>query len=440
MDGKYRFTIILGVLAAAIFAIAKLPVNLGLDLQGGMRVVLEAQDTEALKVNNDAMLGVLAVIRNRVDGLGVAEPVIFRKGERQVVVELPGVADKDRAIRMIGETALLEFVEAEWAPGDVSKLSEDKLKILIGEHGRIEKVIDKDRQGNIIRERSIILKQTGLTGSDLKWAGPQTNQYGQPQIGIEFSAEGAKKFAEVTKKSVGRPLAILLDGKVISAPNVNEPIFGGKAQISGSFSLEEVTDLIVKLKAGSLPVPVEIVENKSVGATLGKDSIQKSLKAGIIGFIAVAFYLILYYRLMGFLATIALGIYFVVDFGLLSFFHVTLTLPGIAGLILSVGMAVDANVIIFERIIEERRTGLTVLAAVQTGFKRAITTILDSNITTLITATVLFWLGSGSIRGFAVTLSIGIVVSMFSAIFVTRTLINGFANLKISESRIFIKG
>ncbi len=440
MDIRIRFLLVCGVLIASIVAMMMIPINLGLDLQGGMRVVVEAKDTATFKVNNETMQGVQAVIRNRVDGLGISEPVIFLKGDRQVVVELPGVKNPDHALKMIGETALLEFVEAEWAPGDASVLTPEKVALLAGPDARLDKVVVKDNTGKIIRETPIILKKMALTGNDLKWAGPGTDQYGNPIINIEFSPEGSKKFAEATQRSVGRPLAIILDGKIISAPNVNEPIFGGKAQISGSFSIDEVTDMVIKLKAGSLPIPVEVVENKSVGASLGQDSIHKSLVAGIAGFIAVAIFIILYYRLSGMMAILALILYFLIDMAILMAFHVTFTLPGIAGIILSLGMAVDANVIIFEWIMEQRRLGVSIMTSVETGFQKAFTTIFDSNITTLITAFVLFWLGTGSIRGFAITLTIGILVSMFSAIFITKTFMLGLTQWKIAESKWYIKG
>jgi len=398
-----------------------------------MRLVLEAQDTTSVKVDDNAMLGVIAVVRNRVDGLGVSEPIIARKGTRQVVVELPGITDPQRAIKLIGETALMEFVEAEWLPGVAGTISTEDLKVLGGEGSRLEMHIIKDNMGNIVREIPIILKKTVMSGNELKWAGPGVDEYGKPLVNIEFTPEGAKKFADVTRRNVGKPLAILLDGTIISAPNINGPIPGGKAQISGSFSLEEVQDLVVKLKAGSLPVPISIVEQKEVGPTLGKDSINKSIKAGIIGYIFVSIFMILFYRYLGFVAIVSLLIYILLDLAAFSILHVVLTLPGIAGIVLSIGIAVDANVLIFERFKEERSTGKTVMNALEMGFKRAMITIMDSNITTLITAFVLFWLGTGSIKGFAVTLSTGIVVSMFTALVLTRFFL--FSTLKIRAIR-----
>ncbi|NBV42983.1 protein translocase subunit SecD, partial [bacterium] len=423
----------------SIFAFFKFPINLGLDLQGGTRLVLEAKDTPQVKVDNDAVEGVLQVIRNRVDSLGVAEPLISRKGLRQIVVELPGIQDPEHATKIIGDTARLEFVEAEWAPENVATLNAEQLAVLAGPNARLDKVVQYDASGKVINERPIILKDVALTGADLKMATPGTNQYGENVVNIEFSSEGASKFKAVTARSVGRPLAIVLDSRVISAPNVNEPIAGGRAQISGRFTLAEMKDLVIQLKAGALPVPVEIASNKVVGPTLGKDSIEKSKLAGIIGFAAVCAFMIIVYRMPGMMASVALMIYVVVFLSALKVVGATLTLPGIAGFILTIGMAVDANVIIFERIKEERRAGMGLVDAIDVGFEKAFRTIVDSNVTTLIATVVLFWLGTGTIRGFAVTLSMGIGISMFTAITVTRLLLDLVTPLTNSSNRISVK-
>lgn len=437
---KWRVLIILLLVTGAFFLLNNKPLNLGLDLQGGMRLVLEAQDTDKIKVDNDAVIGVLGVIRNRIDSLGISEPLIQRKGKRQVIVELPGIKEPERAIKMIGDTALLEFVSAEWAPGDASLLTDEKIKKLAGDNARIDKVQYFDNAGNVVKEVPIILKDTVMTGAALKNSIPENDQYNRPVVGIEFTSEGTKQFRDVTAANVGRPLAILLDGRIISAPNINEPIPGGKAIISGGFTSAEVRDLVIKLKAGALPVPVEIVENKIIGPTLGKDSIEKSLRAGIYGFIIVALFMLVYYRLPGFMAVIALLIYLVLDLAVLSFLGATLTLPGLAGIVLAIGMAVDANVIIFERLKEELRAGKAVKAAVDAGFSRAFMTIIDANITTIITGLVLFLLGTGTIKGFAVTLCIGILVSMFSAIFVSRVLMELIVDLRLVKSGKLVKG
>jgi len=438
---QLRILGILVLIGIAIFVIINMPITLGLDLQGGTRLVLQGEPTKDYKVNDDAMAGVVAVIRGRVDALGVTEPTIQRKGRNQVIVELPGVKDPERAINIIGDTALLEFVEAEWAPAGEDVLTPDKLKEFYGDDAKLD-IVKSFRDGKLIQEKPIILKDTLLTGADLKGAWPGVDQYGNPVVDIEFNSEGAKVFANVTARRVGKPIAILLDGKIISAPNVREPIPSGKAQISGDFSIEEVQDLVIKLKAGALPIPVKIVENRIVGPTLGRDSIDKSKVAGLIGLAFVVAYMIMFYRLPGFLADVALTIYIVLVFGGLSIIHATLTLPGIAGFLLSIGMAVDANVIIFERLKEEARQKKTIKLCIETSFERAFTAILDSNVTTIIAALTLFWLGTGTIKGFAVTLSVGIVASMFTAIVITRMMLNMMVDggiLKSPETKLIYK-
>ena len=436
---------ILGIfilICASIFVIWNMPITLGLDLQGGSRIVLEGVDTDKVKVSDDAMAGVEAVIRNRIDALGVTEPTIQRKGRDQIVVELPGVKDPDRALKLIGDTALLEFVEAEWAPGDETVLPPQKIKEVYGEGARLDKVKEV-RDGRTISERPIVLKKSVLTGADLKGAWPGVDSYGNPVVDIEFNPDGGRIFSDVTNRSVGKPIAIILDKRIISAPNVREPIPSGKAQISGDFTIEEVQDLVIKLKAGSLPIPVKLVENRVVGPTLGKDSIDKSKFAGTVGFIIIVIFMIAYYRLPGFLADIALCIYALLVIGILSLLHTTLTLPGIAGFLLSIGMAVDANVIIFERLKEELKAGKTIRVAIETAFERAFTAILDSNVTTILAAITLFWLGTGTIKGFAVTLTVGIIVSMFTAINVTRMMLEMMVDARIvdrSESPLLYRG
>lgn len=437
---KIRVIFALLILVAAVLIVFKVPIKFGLDLQGGMQLILEGKDSEKRKVDNDAILGTMEVIRNRVDSLGLTEPIIRQKGQKQIIVELPGIKDPERAISLIGETALLEFVEAEWTVPGIQDLSEEDRIALIGEDANIATLTDKDKDGNIIRETPIVLKETVLTGATLENATPGTTQYGEPVVLIEFNKEGSRKFYEATIKNNGKPLAILLDGKVISAPNIQEPISGGKAQISGGFSIQEMRDLVIKLKAGALPIPIETISNKIIGPTLGKDSIQKSYRAALIGFIIISLYMILYYRIAGLMASISLVSYLFTVMATLKLFGATLTLPGIAGLILTMGMAVDANVIIFERIKEEREKGINILPSIQAGFNQAFSTILDANITTLIAATVLFWLGTGTIKGFAVTLSVGILVSMFSALFVTKILLNLSARFFNNKPHYIIKG
>ncbi|OGC21342.1 protein-export membrane protein SecD [candidate division WOR-1 bacterium RIFOXYB2_FULL_42_35] len=427
---QLRILILLVIIGVSIYILNQMPINLGLDLQGGTRLVLEGQPTAKIKVTDDAMAGAVAVIRNRIDPRGVAEPIIQRKGRDQIVVELPGVKDPDRVIKLIGDTALLEFVEAEWAPADETKLTTQKVKDYYGEEAYLDNV-ELKRDGQVVSKRPIILKNTAITGSLLKGAWPGVDEYGNSVIDIEFDSEGASKFGAVTARSVGRPLAILLDKKVISAPNVREPIPSGKAQISGDFTIDEVQDLVIKLKAGALPIPVKAIETRIVGPTLGRDSIDKSMVAGLIGFMIIAAFMIFYYRLPGLLADIALGIYILIVLALLSLLHATLTLPGIAGLLLSIGMAVDANIIIFERLKEELRSKKTIRLAIDTSFQRALTAILDANLTTIIAAGTLFFVGTGSIKGFAVTLTVGIAASMFTSIVITRMLLDIVLDAKI---------
>ena len=427
---QLRFLILLAVLGASIYVIFQLPLNLGLDLQGGTRLVLEGQETDKVKISDDSMNGVVAVIRNRIDALGVTEPTIQRKGKDQVIVELPGIKDPERAIKVIGDTALLEFIEAEWSPGDVRTVSPEKLKEFYGPDARIDSVKEM-KDGRVESERPIILKKTVLTGADLKGAWPGLDSYGNPVVDIEFNGQGAQGFADVTARSVGKPIAIMLDHKIISAPNVREPIPSGKAQISGSFSAEEVQDLVIKLKAGALPIPVKLMETRIVGPSLGKDSIDRSKIAGILGFVFIVAFMILYYRLPGFLACIALSIYIPLTLAILSLLHTTLSLPGIAGFLLSIGIAVDANVIIFERLKEELRLGKTIKAAFDASFQRAFAAILDSNVTTVFGAATLFAVGTGTLKGFAVTLTVGILASMFTALTLTHMMMNMIADGKV---------
>jgi preprotein translocase subunit SecD len=429
---QLRILILVGIVAVAAFVIYNLPITLGLDLQGGTRLVLEGVPTEKVSVSDDSMAGVVAVIRNRIDSLGVTEPAIQRKGRNQVVVELPGVQDSQRALKIIGDTALLEFVEAEWAPAGVENMPKNKIEEIYGLGAYVD--IVKNERGREKYERAIILKKTALTGAVLKGAWPGVDQYGNPVVDIEFTGEGANIFGTVTARNVNKPLAILLDKKVISAPTVNEAIPSGRAQISGNFSIEEVQDMVIKLKAGALPIPVKVVETRVVGPTLGKDSIDRSKVAGVIGFVLVVAFMVMYYRLPGLMADVALGIYVFIVFGLLALIHTTLTLPGIAGILLSIGMAVDANVLIFERLKEELREGKTLKMSIDASFTRAFSAILDSNVTTIMAAAALFWLGTGTIKGFAVTLTIGILASMFTAITVTRMLLYMLVDSKILKS------
>ena len=365
-------------------------VKQGLDLQGGTHVVLQAVDTPQLKVNDDALDRATHIIERRVNALGLTEPVVQRQGRDRIIVELPGVKDPEEAINMLGKTAMLEFKDPN--------------------------------------------NKTVLTGTDLKDAKAVVGNGNQPLVSMEFSDEGGQKFADVTARNVGKRIAITLDGEVLTAPVVQEAITGGRAQITGNRTMEEAQHLAILLRSGSLPVKLEIIENRTVGPTLGQDSKEASQKAFLIGVAGVFVFMILFYRLSGVVADIALLLYTMLLLLVMRYLNATLTLPGMAGIILSIGMAVDANVLIFERFKEEIRNGKTLRKAMDNGFGRALVTILDSNITTLMACAVLFYLGTGPIKGFAVTLSIGVILSMFSAVTVTKFLLKFLIDANFTKS------
>jgi len=392
----------------------RLQVNLGLDLQGGSHIVLEAQDTKELKVTAEAVDAAMEVIRNRIDQLGVVEPTIQREGERRIIVELPGVEDPQRALRIIGQTALLEFVNtasqslpegATWnAAGTVVTLPDPEKK-------------------TIPLKKEVVVTGANLGDARAAFEGGQVNT-GQPIVTFQFKGPGAKKFEEFTGSHIGQYLTIVLDNRVISSPVIQGRITGGSGQISGRFTLEEARELAVLLRAGALPVPVEVLERRTIGPSLGRDSLDLSLRAGAIAVVLIITFMIVLYRFPGVLADVALLLYALFLFAALATLRATMTLPGIAAFVISVGMAIDANVLIFERIKEELRAGKTLRAGIQSGWDRAWSAILDSNVTTLVGAAVLFVLGTGPIKGFATTLFIGVLISMFTAIVITRVLVN----------------
>ncbi len=367
----------------------------GLDLQGGTHIVLEGEDTADGKVTDDAMNRVVKIIERRVNELGLTEPIVQRQGQKRVIVELPGINDPEKAIAMIGKTALLEF---------------------------------KDPQG-----------KTVLTGKDLKDSRAQIDgQNKRPLVGIEFTDAGSKKFEEVTRRLVGQPIEIVFDGETLMKPNVNEPISGGKAVITGNRSMEEAEHMAILLRSGALPVKVNIMENRTVGPSLGQDSKEQSTKAFEIGVVGILIFMLVFYRISGIVANVALILYVMLLLLSMKWLNATLTLPGIAGVILSMGMAIDGNVLIFERFKEEIRSGKTLRAAMDNGFNRAFATILDGNVTTLFVAVVLFYLGTGPIKGFAVTLIIGLILSMFTAVTVTKFLLKSLiASNVIKNSKYF---
>lgn len=354
-----------------------------------------------------AVEGLRNVIEKRVNFFGIAEPLVMTSqfaGKDRIIVELPGISDTKKAVTLIGQTAQLLFAKVENLPA-----------------------------GGVEATPSATLVPTDLTGGYLAGASVIFDRStGKPAISLQFTGEGGKKFEAITEETVGKPLAIVLDGEVISAPVVQEKISGGNAQITGNFTLDEAKKLSIQLNAGALPVPVSLVEEKTVGATLGADSVAKSVKAGLVGLAAVALFMILMYRTLGLIAVVGLAIYAVITLALYKIIPITLTLPGIAGFMLSIGMAVDANILIFERFKEERKIR-AIPDALEVSFGRAWDSIRDANIATLVTAFILanpldwkFLNISGSVRGFALTLALGIIISLFTGIFVSRNLLRVF--------------
>ena len=391
--------------------------KLGLDLKGGMHLVLEV-DLNRLPEGTsagDAMERALEIIRNRVDEFGVSEPLIARQGDRWIVVELPGVKDPERAIELIGKTALLEF-----------KLVDDKMSLsdILDSEGKVDpskvptgyQVLPGRGETLFLVKQEPEITGAALTNAKVKIGG----EYNMPYVAVDFNKEGGKKFAKITEVNIERNLAIVLDQRVQSAPVIKSKIPDGHAIIEGNFTMEEAKNLAIVLRAGALPAPVNIIENRTVGPSLGRDSIRAGVVAAVIGLICVMFFMVMYYKLSGLITNLALILNLLILLGMMAYFRATLTLPGIAGIILTIGMAVDANVLIFERIREELRGGKTVRVSIDSGYQKAFRTILDSNITTLIAAAFLFQFGTGPVKGFAVTLSLGILISMFTAIVVTH--------------------
>ncbi len=439
MDKNYKWKVlfVISLFALAVWKCYPLDqkIKLGLDLKGGMQLVLQV-DMSKVPENQreDVTERVAEVVRNRIDEFGVVEPEISTQGKDQVVVKLPGITDRERAIQIAGRTAHLEF---RLVSDDVNLTGQaDKGVVPAGYEQK--KVKDA-----ALEDQLLVAKEAVLTGEKLTNAAVGFDQYGKPMVELSFDKDGAKIFDRVTFQNIGRRLAIVLDGVVHSAPVIRDRISGGNAQISGGFTNVEAKDLALVLRAGALPAPVKIIEERTIGPSLGRDSIEKSVKAGLFGLGAVVIFMCLYYRLCGVVASIGLLFYAVVVLGAMGMMGATLTLPGIAGFILSIGMAVDANVLIFERIREELALGKTSRAAVSAGYHKAFSAIFDSNITTLITSVILFIFGTGPVQGFAVTLSIGIIASMISALIVTRVVFDFLtsknANLKLTMLNFFKK-
>ncbi|MDD4843377.1 MAG: protein translocase subunit SecD [Anaerotignum sp.] len=365
----------------------------GLDLSGGVDIVYEADKEE---VSDEEMSAAISLLQGRLDWNGWTEAEAAREGEKRIRVQIPGVDNAEEAIQEIGQTAQLVFA---------------------------------DEDGNVLLTGDMVTNATKQVGA-LSQNGPS-----EPYVSLEFNEEGAQRFAEATAENIGKTIMIVMDDSVISAPTVQAEITDGNAIISGSFTGESAENLAALIRAGSLPFNLNVIQMNNVGARLGADALSTGILAGIIGIVLVLLYMLFPYKILGFAADWALIIYIALEMLALSLFHITLTLPGIAGIVLSIGMAVDANVVIFERIKEELIIGKTLRSAVKIGFSRALPAIVDGNITTLIAAAVLFFLGSGTIKGFATTLMIGIIISMFTALVVTRIIVNslikaGFQNPK----------
>lgn len=437
MDRKlwYKIILILGVIGVCLYFSFPLNkrINLGLDLQGGMHLLLKV-DTSKLpeKAKVDACDRAIEIIRNRIDQFGVRETSIQKQGEDEIVVQLPGVTDRERALDIIGKTAMLEFKLVS----DDANLLKSALDGTVAEGYELKRSQEDD-------EPLLINVQAAMTGEAIKNAMVKFDQsaFNEPMVAIEMNSEGAKKFSQVTNDNVGRRLAIILDGKVVSAPRIREAIPSGEAVITGRFDINQARDLALILRIGALPAPMVIEEERTVGPLLGQDSINKGVKASIIGLVFVFVFMVVYYLFAGLVADVALllnGLIIVGTLGLLPLlfpgFSATLTLPGIAGIILSLGMAVDANVLINERIREELATGKSLRQAIVCGYDRAFSAIFDSNITSFIAAFCLLQFGTGPIRGFAITLIIGLAASLFTAIVVTRTILETLLHFGLLKS------
>jgi len=405
-------------------------IKLGLDLQGGMHLALKV-DTAKLpeKAREDATARAVEIIRNRIDQFGVSEPSIQREGVDRIVVQLPGIQDRERALALIGKTAQLEFKLVS----DDEQKNKDALAGNVPEGFHL--YASEGESGQLLLEDTVLLSGKTIVDAGVSFE----SQFNEPVVTLEFNSEGAKLFSDVTGAHTGRRLAIVLDDKIQSAPVINERIPSGKAQITGRFSLADASDLSIALRAGALPAPIIIEEERSVGPSLGKDSVANGIRSALYGFIAVVAFMTVYYLFGGLIANFALFLNILIILAALSYYRATLTLPGIAGAVLTVGMAVDTNVLIFERIREELALKKPLASSLVAGYKKAFVTILDSNMTTLITALILYYIGSGPVRGFALTLAIGLVASMFTGIFVTRAIFDfistkgGMKSLKMMQ-------
>jgi preprotein translocase subunit SecD len=387
------------------------------DEGGFINLQIRMTEKEAISRKDRAVQQALETIRNRIDQFGVSEPLIQREGINNIVVQLPGIKDPKRAIELIGKTARLEFKlvdeNVNAAAAAPSSIPEDDELLF-------EKKIDP-ATGAVSEIPLVVKKKAMITGDLLTDAQVRIDsQFNQPYVAIEFNSTGSKLFDQVTAANVGKRFAIILDSSIYSAPVIRERISGGSAQISGSFTEKDASDLAIILRAGSLPAPVKIIQNVTVGPSLGQDSINKGLMAGLIGVALVVIFMVIYYKLSGLVANMGMILNIIFLMGMLSALGATLTLPGIAAIVLLIGMSVDSNVLIFERIREELKLGKTPKAGLDAGYDKAFLTIMDSHVTTLITAAVLFQFGTGPVKGFAVSLSLGIIINLFTSLLATK--------------------
>ena len=390
--------------------------RLGLDLVGGVQALLEADLPEGTEIDAESMRTATRIVENRVNGLGVTEAVVQQAGDRRIVVELPGETDPEKALETLKQTGLLEFVEMDYSPLPDGMI----IKTDFAVDGEVEPT---DEQSSAEEK----IYHTVMTGETIKNVGVTTGPAGGYEVAFELTDDGARLFSEYTTANSGKFLGIVLDKEVVSAPRIDEPITEGAGVIRGDFTLEDANSLAIQLRYGSLPIPFVIVESRTVGPTLGQDSLSQSLLAGVVGLTIVILFMALYYRIPGVIADVSILIYALLAFALFRFIPVTLTLPGIAGLILSTGSALDANILIFERLKEELRNGRRLSQAIDIAWYRAWPSIRDSNMATLITCAILFWFGSSFgatlVKGFSLTLALGVAVSLFAAAVVTRTLL-----------------
>ena len=413
-----------------------LDLKLGLDLRGGTQVLLEADLAEGQTLPDGAIDAAKSIVENRVNGIGVSEAIVQAQGEDRIIVELPGVRNPDQAVETLRSTGQLEFVDpagATLGQGMIINTTNHPTAIQTAQAGE---AIDPA----LIPYADRIFT-TAMTGDVLSGASAAPDQFGQWQINFTLTGEGSTAFFNYTSSHIGQPMAIVLDGRVLSAPNINAAI-SDNGVITGQFTQTEAESLAVQMRYGSLPVPLKVADIRTIGASLGQDSVDRSVRAAIIGLIAVVIYMIVLYRLPGVLAAAALVCYILFNLAIYKLIPVTLTLPGIAGFILSIGMAVDANILIFERLKEELRAGRSIRLAVEAGFARAWPAIWDSNVSSLITCAVLYWFcntfGASTVKGFAITLAIGVLLSMFSAVVATRSFMRSMlsgSGQKLLESR-----